>query len=1359
MPATEDVWRNLKTLHVVSAASALALLASTVWMLQADYADEWRPIQRMRDRLEAQQIDADLAVLDNKDFQAREAELNESVSAARQEVDSQKSKLEPVAKEVKHLDGELQTLTRRVKFKRAERDAARADFELKVRDGFVGRALKPWQEKFDAAQAEVDRLELDLQELQSRYDAAKAQEAELTKPLDDARAALKKHETDLERLDKAKDKIQPESAGPRFKRWLMEQWIIEGFNGPLKINQIWLPTLTINFGGMKDVARYDRCITCHVNIDKIGTGNVPTYPFDEHGISMANADGYLSGKTSRKHEDGSPVGYFHPFATHPHPELYLTSASPHPMQKFGCTSCHDGQGSGTSFQNASHSPDSPDIGEKWHEKYGYSYNHFWEYPMFPKRLAEAACVKCHHNIVELGVNPKFGASAPKLFQGYELVRQYGCFGCHEINGFNAGKPIGPDLRLEPQTAEEAERIAADPTAVAGTMRKVGPGLRHIASKTTKEWTEYWVEEPKRFHPETRMPQFFGLSNQHDAQAKELQPVEIAGIVAYLFNKSENLKADRWAEDYKPDAERGKKLFSQRGCLACHAHDDFPGIKADFGPNLTHAHQKIVSAEWLYTWLRDPSRHSARTRMPNLFLEPEKVGENMVDPAADIAAFLLGKGPGQFKRIELPGVYFGATFDPKFNDAAAGRLGLPKARGALVASVMPGSASTRLLGPQQNGGDEKKSAAQLDGLRLNDVILKYKGEQVRDAAHLEELVAGTQAGQRVEIAVWRSGAEIARTLDPDTPLHDLTRWYLRKGLGELGSTKVIKDRKLPEKEADRIRKAGTQPDEIELVEGLNEDSMLLYVGRRSISRYGCYGCHDIPGFEKARPIGTGLQDWGRKDPTKLALEHIEEYLHHHGEADGSSTKERAEDAMRNGVNGNPNSAEDEAVSYFYGQLLSHGRAGFLWQKLREPRSYDYKKTETKGYDERLRMPKFPFSESDIEAIATFILGLVAEPPAEQYVYRPTGAAKSRIEGEKLLAKYNCTGCHSVELPEVVGLPEDLTPSELTSADYDDILALLLKLKPPRAARTKRKLKTGEEAISFHGMLFQPVDPEADPEDQRVYYDLWETLDLGEGKLLFPSTRLELAPSKILETIPARGGAFAEWLVSAEMEANREVDRNSARHMAPPTLYREGIKAQTAWLYAFLKDPNRIRFTTVLRMPRFNMSNDEAEKLANYFAAVDGAPYPYLDVPQREPDYLSEMDHEHAHYLRDAWRVITMPPPTGLCAGCHSVGGREFVAGDPTKVTHGPDLDAVQSRLRPDYVKLWIGKPTWITPYTKMPQNFPKDKQVFPELFGGDGLKNTTAARDALMNYLRMLEREGKATAAAPAPANTGEGGKQ
>jgi hypothetical protein len=134
----------------------------------------------------------------------------------------------------------------------------------------------------------------------------------------------------------------------------------------------------------------------------------------------------------------------------------------------------------------------------------------------------------------------------------------------------------------------------------------------------------------------------------------------------------------------------------------------------------------------------------------------------------------------------------------------------------------------------------------------------------------------------------------------------------------------------------------------------------------------------------------------------------------------------------------------------------------------------------------------------------------------------------------------------------------------------------------------------------------------------------------------------------------------------------------------------------------------------------------------------------------------MESAHANYLKESWDLVTMAPPTGLCAGCHSVGGREFVAGDPTKVVRGPNLEGVYNRLQPDWVELWIYNPKWITPYTSMPQNFPAGKQQFPELLGGDGQLQSVASRDALMNYLRMLEKTGKPTptpspAAAPAAA--------
>ncbi len=59
--------------------------------------------------------------------------------------------------------------------------------------------------------------------------------------------------------------------------------------------------------------------------------------------------------------------------------------------------------------------------------------------------------------------------------------------------------------------------------------------------------------------------------------------------------------------------------------------------------------------------------------------------------------------------------------------------------------------------------------------------------------------------------------------------------------------------------------------------LSRDEKLMFLGEKTISRLGCFGCHTISGFETAKPIGTPLNGWGVKSPAKLDFAHIAEYL--------------------------------------------------------------------------------------------------------------------------------------------------------------------------------------------------------------------------------------------------------------------------------------------------------------------------------------------------------------------------------------------------------------------------------------------------------------------------------------------------
>ncbi|MDA1012879.1 MAG: c-type cytochrome [Planctomycetota bacterium] len=1579
MPATEKFSRNLKTLHVVFAASCLALLVATVWMMAADHSDEWRDYQKKN-----------FLLLEKA--RARKLTLAENALDPRKREDVQKDlkeaedKLVEVQAKLEELDSEITTIAQQEDLKKREQrelnaltGVAKANYDLGIRDNLPPAEMAVLFEKFQEKQSAVNTVTKELQEATTRLAAKRREAGEVTKTRDHWKVEQLGTQRELDLLEAAVTSIAPTGFLDRTKRTIMEWPIIDGFNSHLKIQQDWLPKLRIKLG-MSETARFDRCRTCHLNIDTTETGGVPAFPFGHPGSD--DVDVWLA-----KNE------FPQPFATHPHPELYSTASSPHPVEKFGCTICHDGNGSGTSVQNAEHSPNDPHMGEEWTEHYAWKSNHFWEYPMQPSRFVESSCIKCHHNVTELGVNKKHGATAPKVHKGFQLIQKYGCFGCHEIHGYDAGKPIGPDIRLEPQTEAQAKAVAEDKNQVAGQMRKVGPALTSIAQKSTKAFIQHWTELPKRFRPSTRMPQFFGLTNQQDFYAKSVQPAEIAAISQYLVSKSRDIELHKPAAEYKPSRDAGKKAFMEQGCMNCHQHKAIDTFKPDFGPDLSRIHEKIRRepaadgdppfSNWLYTWIRDPERHHPRTKMPDFFLDPFKDPTgNVIDPAADIVAFLLSQGePGNFQEIEAA-PYLGAELDDEFTQEEAVALRLESARGVRVISVIPISPAARA------------------GLAPNDIILKIDDAAVNNKAAVDSFLESSEVGATVAIEILRGDARQTIEVSLDDSLNDLTRLFLSKtltrddiqstlskssytlnGAGikgdeiELayvatvhgsklsGSVKSVQDatelnqaqlefdvsQSAPMKAGDLIywnfgRNFGrtstvkaidsstrvailtedlpkpirvgdefyVQPQTLRVSfdqanpvlgenpqwvwqTGANQNSVLQvdsikvdgnewvltiksrfpsrtpvagdqlvisgviteemkqnYVGRRTISRYGCYACHTIPGFEEARPIGTTLQDWARKDTSKLALEHIAEYLHHHGEESHShhSTKERAERAIAKAQAGGLDkgefaSKEEEdrelSVAFFYENLLHHGRPGFIWQKLRQPRSYDFKKIETKGYDERLRMPKFPLTDEEIEAISTFVLGLVAEPPAAEYLYRPTGAAHDRIQGEQVLDKFNCTGCHMVDLPVVRFAQGDLSQlnlSQLRDADHPEALEMMLKLRPPQNAHTGqrhlsifafekwlrkykdtenhsdemksqlRKLRAngitprklaeaveifgsrdlesliddmgedsrakesyrkiqsfvsthgpamrdviGTQVIEFRGLLNSAANPE-DPEyDQFNSYQLWDTLELdvpqANGKpvkrQMWPSSTIGFAPSEFVSEQPARGGKYADWLTRHLKEETSAPNLGFVWQRVPPPLYQEGFKVQTNWLYRFLKNPYRLRHFTVLRMPRFNLSDGEAKILANYFAAYDDTSYPYQNVPQRELPYLQKQNLELAghlssngKYLSDSWKVLN----SKTCVGCHTVGGRVYQKSSDPKQVQGPDLQHVASRLRPEWTQLWLYKPQWITPYTSMLAPFAKNQPGYKSVLNGDPKLQTIALRDALMNYDRLLEQDGK-----------------
>jgi len=430
--------------------------------------------------------------------------------------------------------------------------------------------------------------------------------------------------------------------------------------------------------------------------------------------------------------------------------------------------------------------------------------------------------------------------------------------------------------------------------------------------------------------------------------------------------------------------------------------------------------------------------------------------------------------------------------------------------------------------------------------------------------------------------------------------------------------------------------------------------------------------------------------------------------------------------------------------------------------------------------------------------TFVLGLVKEPPAAKYLYKPTGRALAIAEGKAVLEQFNCAGCHTLRMeqwqisydgntfeapPETVDYPflaPKFTDQQIAASmakDYGGFLHATLEGEPVTDIETGARGLVDEDRAPI--TLEELKEAEAEEgETIPVYYrfNLWQDTLLngqaylrGGGELLVPASRDHYGPASGA-AYPAWGGELARYLfphaIAHARSTGSQANAPEAWGWLPPPLMDEGIKVQTDWLHDFLMDPTHIRPAVVLRMPNFHMSSDEAAKLVDYFAAASGAEFPYEYREQRRPSYLAQVSLEQKDPLTQAMNIVV---DQQYCVKCHTVGDFQ-PQGDA--YTFGPNLSEVHSRLRPKYVRNWIANPVRILPYTGMPKNIPyhptdpNQDGINEALYPGDSIQQLTALVNLLMNYdvyamskaavAPLVQAAAAKSQAAAAGANSGAG---
>lgn len=418
------------------------------------------------------------------------------------------------------------------------------------------------------------------------------------------------------------------------------------------VRQVWL----------QDLDRVDRCTTCHLGADDSDFAAAPQ-----------------------------------PFRTHSGDWLKT-----HRPDRFGCTTCHGGQGEATTFREAAHGPIP-----------------HWAEPIRPPELMEAKCGACHRE--------REARRAFWLATGRSAIAEANCVACHDIPGFRSeeirvprlesvGYKVRPDwLRnwlKEPKAylpgsrmpnfrllGQEIEALTAfllsqrsvapldsssvvwgkaDPDrgrALFGEARcvschmingrggTVGPELTQVGSKVRREWLFSFLKEPFRDQPETLMVHYRFADD------------EIRDLVAYF---TEEL-VDPQAPVAPPEVgyldpkriEAGREAFVKHGCYSCHRFSGMASL-GKIGPSLVGIGDRAVEENvfegeqidptlpnWLFVKLRSPEKLAESSRMPTYNISEEQAAAITVAllslRVADLPASRVTDSP-RVQRYEPQGAF-------------------------------------------------------------------------------------------------------------------------------------------------------------------------------------------------------------------------------------------------------------------------------------------------------------------------------------------------------------------------------------------------------------------------------------------------------------------------------------------------------------------------------------------------------------------------------------------------------------------------------------------------------------------------------------------------------------------------------
>jgi mono/diheme cytochrome c family protein len=318
-----------------------------------------------------------------------------------------------------------------------------------------------------------------------------------------------------------------------------------------------------------------------------------------------------------------------------------------------------------------------------------------------------------------------------------------------------------------------------------------------------------------------------------------------------------------------------------------------------------------------------------------------------------------------------------------------------------------------------------------------------------------------------------------------------------------------------------------------------------------------------------------------------------------------------------------------------------------------------------YDPQTRMPRYRFDQKQLHLLAGFLQAKTDSDFLAKVNLTPASPAEI-AHGQALVKERGCASCHEIN---GVAKPDNFAP-DLTLIGSQSLAKILFvegvshTLPDYLQAKISRPHSFGK-ATKMPQYTFPPAQ-----------------IDALVTALLAQTERAQSLPAELRVAAKPESDyhpAGKAGQLIADMNCFSCHTINGRGGDMAPDLTWEGSSVQRKWLVSFLKNPNTLRPALIRRMPRFNMSDSEAETLADYIMTV-------YQTPAFDQESATSTDVEHGRQLFYSKYA---------CQACHIV--------DPKndKGYIGPTLTQVGIRMTPAWIFHWLKNPQSLRPGTIEP----------------------------------------------------------